>query len=330
MTVISDLGGGQFGHLGLVLTPGEYALVSNVPFVRPIHSGALNIPQGTAHHEAVRLRDEHHENIRVFRETLQVEKALIKQIVVAVDPEYLRELRNEMTNTITLTVPEILDHLITCYGQVDSTTLDKEEQKMKTYMWNVNDTPVTFYNLVEDLAALAIAARLKKSQAQIISVALDIVRRTGDFEKALMEWLTRPIAQHTWINFKQHFSTAYRELKRIRGPTMRNSAFHQVNQVVEQLNDNFHQIRDEIIQSVNAITLTGDRDETIETSSPPESTPTMNEANDTNAQLLRLVQQMQTQLDALSNNNVRNHNGGRNSSNGRRNQNSGRTNNSNS
>ena len=308
MSVLSDLGGGQFGHLGLVLSPAEYALISNVPYVRPQHPGPLIIPAGTAHHEAVRLRADQDEHIRVFRETLQVERALIKQIVAAVDPEYLRELRDELTNTIILPVPEILDHLITCYGQVDSEALDKEEQKMKTYLWNISDPPVHFFNKIEELASMAIAAHLAKSPAQIVSLALDVVRRTGDLEKGLIEWLTLPAAQQTWVDFKQHFNTAWRELKRIRGPSMRNTAFHQAHQVASDLTDNFNQMRDDIVQSMHALTLHHrDIERSLEHEPPPDATPaptpapSMNSTNDTNAQLLRVLQQMQEQLTTLSN-----------------------------
>ena len=44
ITVVSDLGGGHYGHLGLVLTPAEYQLISNVPYERPVHPGPLVIP----------------------------------------------------------------------------------------------------------------------------------------------------------------------------------------------------------------------------------------------------------------------------------------------
>ena len=134
-------------HLGLVLSPVEYVLISNVPYVRPAHQGALIIPHGTAHHDAVRLREEFQENIRLFRETIQVEKALIKQIVASIDPEYHKELRDDATSTITLDIPAILQHLFLHYGQVDSDVLDREEQKLKNYMWNINDPPVQFFNL---------------------------------------------------------------------------------------------------------------------------------------------------------------------------------------
>ena len=57
--VTSDLGGGRHGHLGLVLTPAEYAIVTHVPYVRPVHPGVLVIPPGTTQHETTRLRNEH-------------------------------------------------------------------------------------------------------------------------------------------------------------------------------------------------------------------------------------------------------------------------------
>ena len=76
--VPSDLGGGANGHLGLVLTPPEYTLVDPTPYVRPIHPGTLIIPVGTTQHESQRLREAHKEEIRVHREAINVEKALLK------------------------------------------------------------------------------------------------------------------------------------------------------------------------------------------------------------------------------------------------------------
>jgi len=258
IAVVSDLGGGHFGHLGLVLSPVEYDLISDIPYVRPAHPGALIIPHGAAHHEAVRLREENQENIRLFRETIQVEKALIKQIVASIDPEYLKELRDDATSTITLDIPAILQHLFLHYGQVDSDVLDREEQKLKNYMWNINDPPVRFFNLVEELSQLSIAANLQKSEQQIVGIGLDIVRRTGDFEKGLIGWLARPVVEHTWPNFKQHFNAAYRKLKRIRGPAMHSTAFRQAHQVVTDLSRDFTQMRDEVMAVMNSVTMMQD------------------------------------------------------------------------
>ena len=46
-TVPTQLGGGQHGFLGAILSPAEYALISNDPFVPPAHPGPLDIPAGT-------------------------------------------------------------------------------------------------------------------------------------------------------------------------------------------------------------------------------------------------------------------------------------------
>ena len=42
-SVSSNLGDGLHGHLGLVLNPVDYALVSNTAFIAPVHPGALVI-----------------------------------------------------------------------------------------------------------------------------------------------------------------------------------------------------------------------------------------------------------------------------------------------
>ena len=46
-SVTSDLGGGNHGHLGLVLDTLEYNNVSPVPYDRPLHPGNLTILPGT-------------------------------------------------------------------------------------------------------------------------------------------------------------------------------------------------------------------------------------------------------------------------------------------
>ena len=60
-TVHSDLGGGNYGLLGLVLSPTSYALISTTPFVRPTHPGALTIPVGTAQHASRTMKEQHKE-----------------------------------------------------------------------------------------------------------------------------------------------------------------------------------------------------------------------------------------------------------------------------
>ena len=66
-SVPSNLGGGNHGHLGLVLSPATYALLANTPFATPAHPGALVIPPGTTAAMSTVLREQHTELMRDFR-----------------------------------------------------------------------------------------------------------------------------------------------------------------------------------------------------------------------------------------------------------------------
>ena len=62
-----------------------------------------------------------------------VKKALIKQIVAAVDSAYIKELRDPDTNSIDMQVHAILLHLFQRYGQVTSEALALEEQGITSF-----------------------------------------------------------------------------------------------------------------------------------------------------------------------------------------------------
>jgi len=88
-SVHSNLGGGAHGHLGLIMTPTQYAIHSTTPYVCPTHPGTLMIFVGTTRLAAEELERNHTESLRVFHEVRGVEKALIQQLVAAIDNKYL-------------------------------------------------------------------------------------------------------------------------------------------------------------------------------------------------------------------------------------------------
>ena len=87
-SVESDLGGGDYGYLGLVLTNPEYASISLVPFVAPNHPGNLHIDPNVAPIAAVNLKEAHKEACLKYYECKNVEKALLRHIQDAIEPKY--------------------------------------------------------------------------------------------------------------------------------------------------------------------------------------------------------------------------------------------------
>ena len=99
-SVYSNLGGGTHGHLFLIIPPTQFNILSNAASIRPLHSGPLNIPNGTTASRSVVFKDQYNEKLRLFREVNGVEKALISQIASGINAEFLTALRNCATNAI--------------------------------------------------------------------------------------------------------------------------------------------------------------------------------------------------------------------------------------
>ena len=76
-------------------------MISAVLYACPVHPGKLFILPGTTQHESVRLTHAHAEAIRVFRETVELEKVLINLTCSAMAETYYKERVNPHTSTIT-------------------------------------------------------------------------------------------------------------------------------------------------------------------------------------------------------------------------------------
>ena len=255
--VNSDLGGGEHGHLGLVLQPEEYARVSNTPYVRPEHPGELNIPLGTPQHESHRLRAEHKEAFRIFRETTDVEKALRHQITAAIPREYLDALRNREANAITISIPDILDYLFLNYGTVEQEEVTREEQLVRNIKYAPPTPLVVLFNKIEDLRDLAEAANNPYTDIQLLNIGLQVLKESTSFTEGLKLWYELPQDQHTWNNFKLHFQEELRKLKKVLGPTMKGAGYHTVNKITEEvrkemqdMKKEFINVEDKILQAV--------------------------------------------------------------------------------
>ena len=221
-------------------------------------------------------------------------KALIRQIVAAIDKQYIEELNHPTLNIITKPIYDVLTYLFDNFADVTASDVSKEEEKLRTYYWNVTEPPLIFYTLINDLQTLAKAANETKTDQQLINLGLEIIQKTGDMEKGLAEWHNRDVAEHTWGNFKRHFSHAHRELRKIRGKSMKTTHFHQAHSIVDDINANISDLHNEIRDTLS--TYTSDANTTT-TAPSPTSTLTHTANSVTTNDLLQMILQMQKQLN---------------------------------
>ena len=90
---------------------------------------------------------------------------------------------------------------------------------------------------IEDIEQLSTATSSPYSQQQLINIALHVIKSTNDFQQGLHDWYNLPAANQTWLRLKQHFQTARRNLKKMRGPIMQEAGFHQANKISSEIQD---------------------------------------------------------------------------------------------
>ena len=77
-------------------------------------------------HEAAQLRKEHIVAIKRLHEVIDIEKAIVRQIVKAIYPIFLRASRNRTTTTITKLLSEILEYRFDNYSEIKQSELDEK------------------------------------------------------------------------------------------------------------------------------------------------------------------------------------------------------------
>ena len=76
-SIDSDLGGGDHGYLGLVLTAADYLSVVGTAFTAPNFPPRLTLPATATTVELAIAKEDRQDQIRVYRECNEVEKALL-------------------------------------------------------------------------------------------------------------------------------------------------------------------------------------------------------------------------------------------------------------
>ena len=102
-SVTTTLGGGQYGHLGLVMSNNLYLSLPNTEeYERPEYPGPFRFnARNPTEVQIAQEKSDWEEEVRLWREVEAVEQALVQQIVVAVEPKFLKALRNSFTKKLT-------------------------------------------------------------------------------------------------------------------------------------------------------------------------------------------------------------------------------------
>ena len=112
-----------------------------------------------------------------------------------------------------------------------------------------------------------------------------------------MQWFGKDTADQTWSNFKTHFSNAHRSLQKVRGKQIQNTSFHQANSIAQQVDNNLTDLHRELRDTMTILTNASESSTPFHSSASAPMSPISHAASSvTNAEILKLVMQLQQQI----------------------------------
>jgi hypothetical protein len=212
-SVPSTLGGGQHGHLGLLISPLRYAaLVHTEPWVSPVNPGPFVPPAGGTGPQIEAAKDVWRELKQTFELCQATEKALVAQIVESIDPIYIRALLNRATGQYSTSILAVVLHLFTTYGKITPQQVKGKEMELYNMHYDISQPVDTVFNAIEDLAELAEHAVSPMSAQQMIDLAYVIFAKQPILQHDLRLWNRLPLDERTWPLMLEHFRDAQADL----------------------------------------------------------------------------------------------------------------------
>jgi hypothetical protein len=209
-SIPTTLGGGQHGHLGLVLSPATYLIVANIAFDCPPANPGIHphIPPGFTAAQIQEINRQHQAGVKTWKEYNNTDTALKNLLIQAIDDQFIKSLHNRNTGYVTSTTWHILDFLYTNYDNITPAELLANTERLQE-PYNPSEPIESLFTHFEDAREYADAAYRPFTDKQILEYALLAILKTGQFKEAIREW--RRLPEQTWNIFKTHFAYAHKE-----------------------------------------------------------------------------------------------------------------------
>jgi hypothetical protein len=111
-------------------------------------------------------------------------------------------------------VPQIMQGLFDTYGAITPQTFDPAKAEVEAKIYNHARPIVNIFTAINNYANTAEAAEAAETTPQPINTGLIIIIRSTIFASDIQKWHSKPEDDKTWLNFKNHFKTTQKEIKK--------------------------------------------------------------------------------------------------------------------
>jgi hypothetical protein len=196
-----SLGGGNHGYLGMLMSvqniwPPQLPTTSPAP-VFPGYLPAAISRTAAVMADLVRV---HNKDLHKWNEYDNVTKALQKQILNTVEPDFIVHLKDEFSSYNNIKINNLLDYLFMAYGNITSTNLIKHNQTFDQE-WDTSRLFQTILARIKQCCDYAANGDQLYTDKQILARLHAIVFHTGLYHEALKKWMISQWSKKTSIRF---------------------------------------------------------------------------------------------------------------------------------
>jgi hypothetical protein len=238
VSVRSTLGGAAHGLLGLVMTNVAYNTLTGNNFIRPNEPAAAPVlaqPNPTAAQINLANR-EHALTIKTWQEMLNTDAALTQQIVNAIEPDYLTEASDLDVGFLNITTQDIITFLYERYGRISNAQILKNTEDMNKD-WDIQTPISAMFRRIDKCMQYAELGGNSFTNEQVLTSALYLIQKTGEFREEIKGWRSRPAATKTWALFKPFFLEAYQQYEEDLEAGVGDTGYQAVNAITAELQD---------------------------------------------------------------------------------------------
>jgi hypothetical protein len=157
LSIPSNAGGGRHGHLGLLMTTGQYTAISPIPFGAAADPGPVTLVLlGTEDIVAANMVRMYDEQKRAFNTHINCDEAGKKLILAAFPYMYTYTLEDYLLSYSGVTFRELVQYIIHTYSRIDPTQLADCYTKT-TRPYDLQDPIKTLFTQIDDGVRYALA-----------------------------------------------------------------------------------------------------------------------------------------------------------------------------
>ena len=210
----STRGGGNNGHLAIVMPPAEYLNRTGTAFNPIAHPGPQPVhAAGATQFQIQENIRQYNQNLQDFNRFQQIKGDLKQMIIAAVDSPYYDILEDPDMGYGDVDPIDFMDHLIDAYGEISQDDIEAN-RSILSEPWDPTNEIEGLWTRIRKVQQFATRAGEEITDAAVMRLTLKMFEKENLYEFEVSAWHNMLTANQTIDAFRTHFKNASKAFNR--------------------------------------------------------------------------------------------------------------------